>query len=393
MFYDGILRLPVHKDPKIIAFADDVALVAVAHNAELLEQLVNPILADIGNWILANGLALAPEKSECVILTSKHAYATPRIHVQGFQVPVKKEIRYLGVQLDTRLSFVAHAIKVAAGDKRAAVALGKLMPNVGGPSQCKRQLLMSVVHSRLLYGAQVWADSVAGVKKSEELLKQAQRHATLRVARCYRTVSDMASLVLARLPPTPLLALKRKKIAELRRTGATFSNAELRRQTIRLWQVAWDETSKASWTKLLIPDVYKWWYQGPRSITFNMSQVLTGHGCFQKYLWDKDRATSPDCPHCPSPMDTVQHTIFDCPHWTNIRAGLTGSLGRPLTPGDVQDLLCGPTLEELPPDNASRIRILSNASRLRKEFCTMVETIMEAKQSMERDRQRQRQQV
>lgn len=39
LFYDGILRLPVHKDVKLIAFADDVAVVAVAHNAELMESL------------------------------------------------------------------------------------------------------------------------------------------------------------------------------------------------------------------------------------------------------------------------------------------------------------------------------------------------------------------
>jgi len=104
LFYDGILRLPVHKNAKLIAFADDVALVAVAHNAELMEQLVNPILTNIGEWMSANGLALPPEKSECVVLTSKYAYRSPQIYLQDFKVPVKKDIKYLGVQLDTRLS-------------------------------------------------------------------------------------------------------------------------------------------------------------------------------------------------------------------------------------------------------------------------------------------------
>jgi len=63
IFYDGILRLPVNKDVKLIAFADDVAIVATAKNAELLEQLVNPVLSDVADWMLENGLALAPEKS------------------------------------------------------------------------------------------------------------------------------------------------------------------------------------------------------------------------------------------------------------------------------------------------------------------------------------------
>lgn len=51
MYYDGILRLPVHRDIKLVVFADYVALVAVAHNAELMEQLVNPVISDVAQWI------------------------------------------------------------------------------------------------------------------------------------------------------------------------------------------------------------------------------------------------------------------------------------------------------------------------------------------------------
>lgn len=88
---------------------------AVAHNSELMEQLVNPILTEVLQWMLANGLTLAPEKSECVILTKKRSFGSPKIQVQGITVPVKRAIKYLGVQLDTRLSFVEHAKTVAAG--------------------------------------------------------------------------------------------------------------------------------------------------------------------------------------------------------------------------------------------------------------------------------------
>jgi len=122
-----------------------------------------------------------------------------------------------------------------------------------------------------------------------------------------------------------------------------------------------------------------------------MAQALTGHGCFQEYLWSKGRELSPDCPHCLSPMDTAEHTIFDCPYWADTRAELTRSLGRSPQPADVQDLLCGPTVEELPNNHAVRSRLLTMASRLKMEFCAMVEAIMDTKQSLERDRQRQHQ--
>lgn len=47
LFYDDVLRLPVRDGIKLVAFADDIAIVATARNAELMEQLVNPTLDDI----------------------------------------------------------------------------------------------------------------------------------------------------------------------------------------------------------------------------------------------------------------------------------------------------------------------------------------------------------
>jgi len=117
-----------------------VAVVAVAHNADLMEELLNPTLEEIVDWMSSNGLCLAPEKSECVVLTNKRGFRQPRLYVQGCQVPVKKAIRYLGFQLHTRLSFMDHVSSVAAGSRKATAALGRLISNIGGLSQSKRHL-------------------------------------------------------------------------------------------------------------------------------------------------------------------------------------------------------------------------------------------------------------
>lgn len=52
------------------------------------------------------------------------------------------------------------------------------------------------------------------------MLSQTQSVAAIKVARCYRTVFDMAALVLAKMPPTHLLAEERRKIAD-RKPGET----------------------------------------------------------------------------------------------------------------------------------------------------------------------------
>jgi len=197
---------------------------------------------------------------------------------------------------------------------------------------------MNVVHSRLLYGAQVWADRVQGVAKAKESLSMAQKTVALRVTRCYRTVSDAAAQVLARMPPAFLLALERKRVGESRKTGVLLAKSAARAETIRQWQVHWDSTSKGAWTKRLIPDLYRWWHYVPRQLTFNITQTLTNHGCFQKYLYSKQRAQQPSFLHCDAEVDDAEHTIFDCAFWEAKRVELVRLLEG--NPGHQMSRIC-----------------------------------------------------
>jgi len=95
LFYDDILRLPVLIEVKLIAFEDDVVLVETARDANNLDQLVNPFLAYIEEWMAENSLSLAPIKSECIILTMKRAYRIPALIIDSCQISVKCVIRYL----------------------------------------------------------------------------------------------------------------------------------------------------------------------------------------------------------------------------------------------------------------------------------------------------------
>lgn len=80
---------------------------------------------------------------------------------------------------------------------------------------------MSVVHNRLLYSAQIWAESMNKYEKTKNLVTQSQRCAALIVAPYYRTVYDMAALALASMPPAFLLAKERKRNADRMKTEPT----------------------------------------------------------------------------------------------------------------------------------------------------------------------------
>ncbi|CAL1677464.1 unnamed protein product [Lasius platythorax] len=58
------------------------------------------------------------------------------------------------------------------------------------------------------------------------------------------------------------------------------------------------------------------------SISFRLTQLITGHGCFGHYLHRMRKRDSPVCLHCTCLDDTVEHTVFECPAWVDQRLEL-----------------------------------------------------------------------
>jgi len=72
--YDDLLKIQLPPDVEIISFADDVALVATATVSYLLEERLERALGDVADWLAANGLELAIDKSEAILLTNRNKH-------------------------------------------------------------------------------------------------------------------------------------------------------------------------------------------------------------------------------------------------------------------------------------------------------------------------------
>ena len=115
------------------------------------------------------------------------------------------------MQIDSKLRFTQHVNIVSNKAAATVAALARLMPNVEGPSELKRRLLNSVIHSKILYGAEVWVDATEKVGARQRLIP-VQRRSALRTISAYRTVSENAALVIASTPPIDLLARERSEV-------------------------------------------------------------------------------------------------------------------------------------------------------------------------------------
>lgn len=97
--------------------------------------------------------------------------------------------------------------------------MARLMPNVGGPSNRKREVLMTVAMSSLFYAALIWAGIAVKTERNRRELSKAHGLAALRRIRAYRTVSGEAAAVLAgSLPPD--LATKESACPRSLKNGA-----------------------------------------------------------------------------------------------------------------------------------------------------------------------------
>ncbi|XP_025153649.1 uncharacterized protein LOC112588334 [Harpegnathos saltator] len=223
--------------------------------------------------------------------------------------------------------------------------MGRLMLNVGGPGWKARRLHAGVLNSVALYGAPIWTQALAVSRPMQTQLRKAHRALTVRVARCYRTVSHMAATDLAGMPPPrELLALMyrtmyvRKRELLHRGGGVRESLAgalrrmkhQARQLLLQRWQRILAGTKYGRRTvEAVQPCLEEWVGRDFGILTFRMAQVLTGYGCFGKYLCQIGKERTTQCHHCGN--DSAQHTLQDYPAWSAERGVVIREIGRDLS--------------------------------------------------------------
>lgn len=72
------------------------------------------------------------------------------------------------------------------------------------------------------------------------------------------------------------------------------------------------------WTATLIPNLVPWIIRTLGDVDYFLTQFLTGHRYFTRYLWKMSRVVSPICIYCNSRGD-VYHTFFESVRWNEER--------------------------------------------------------------------------
>lgn len=177
-----------------MGFADLV----LANSVESARKRIDSLISIVNSWMRNHGLELATQKTEMEVLARQRWFETPFcVSTNGVNITAKRVTRYLGFELDDKLTFRDNLRKTTEKAGKPVSSLTKLMLNTVGPRYAKRRVLLSVVHSILLYGDEIWANKMR-IKTFRSKLASVQRRAALRVTCAYKTVSEAAILVLAK---------------------------------------------------------------------------------------------------------------------------------------------------------------------------------------------------
>lgn len=189
----------------IVAYADDMAIVVPANSRRQLESEVNRLIERFSRISDDNNLEISVEKTKAIVLGKDTSRRNPIFKLNGTNISVVRSLKYLGVVLDSRLTFLPHLEALKESVWKMNINMGRLTSKYGGVSpRLLRLWYMTVVQPKLLYAVGAWYPRMNCHGRSR--LISIQRPFLIKLTRSYRSASNDALSVLAGIPPITIVA-------------------------------------------------------------------------------------------------------------------------------------------------------------------------------------------
>ena len=147
-------------------FADDTLLLYSSKDLKQLETLCNNELLLVKQWMDANKLKINPSKSQAIVINHKLRSSISDISLKfnSDHIQNTKELRYLGVLIDEKLSFSSHIKILETKVTRNVGILFKL--NKYLPTSALKTLYYALIHPFFSYGIRSCNKTVSAKLKS-----------------------------------------------------------------------------------------------------------------------------------------------------------------------------------------------------------------------------------
>ena len=184
--HDDVLDLPVPLGVYLVGHADDLVIVIMTKDTRLAQIRLSQATRWVDQWMQSRRLQLAMQKTELLYLTRKRIDTMIPMTLGTSIVRLGQSAKYLGVTLDTSVTFWPHIRGAAERAALKTAALAHLMGNMKGPRPSVNRLLMT--HDTPIEGRDMGGhDANRGVPQKIAVV---QRCGALRIVCAYRTVLE-----------------------------------------------------------------------------------------------------------------------------------------------------------------------------------------------------------
>lgn len=169
--------IPTTDSTLIATFADDTAIMSSDTNADYASEKLQSHLNLLQNWLDQWRIKVNSNKSTQITFTTKHS-TCPQVTIYNQPIPIKTEVKYLGLHLDQRLTWKAH---IKAKRQQLNLKTRSMHWLIGRKSQLtikSKLLLYKVILTPIWsYGIELWGCS----KPSNTKILQSFQSKTLRI--------------------------------------------------------------------------------------------------------------------------------------------------------------------------------------------------------------------
>lgn len=180
--------IPVTENSFIGTFAEDTAIMTTNKSqSEAVKQLQHA-LDKINQWTIDWKIKLNETKSNHITFALRQVNSNLRIHLNGIQVPRVESTKYLGLNLDIKLSWKYHFKQKAKQMKHKTRQMYWL---VGYNSKlnlyCKRMIYKSIFAPIWMYGSALWG---CARKSNIDIIQISQNKFLRMITNAYRYVTN-----------------------------------------------------------------------------------------------------------------------------------------------------------------------------------------------------------
>ncbi|XP_050563537.1 uncharacterized protein LOC126912962 [Spodoptera frugiperda] len=279
---------------------------------EAMVGRLNSSLEAVSAWGNANLVEFNAAKTQACLFSAKRSQFSPAPTFRGAAVPITDCLDILGVTLTSTLNFGPF---IEAKAHLAAKKLGILAKVRQYFTQEQLlKLYQAQVRSCMEYCSHLWDGSA---RYQLDALEAIERRAKRIIGNDALVESKLQSLE------------HRRRVASL----SVFYRLHFGESE---WRQRLSQPRAGLAVIAAISPLFEEWLERRHGVlTYRLTQVLTGHGSFGRFLFLIGREETPGCHHCEDrPEDTVEHTVALCPAWAEHRRVLRdvvgdGDLSRP----------------------------------------------------------------